>query len=80
MPSLTIKNIPADLYERLKKSARDHRPSINNEVIFCLEQALCSRQVDPEGFLTRIETLQKKVSLPPLTDDVLRRAKEEARP
>ena len=80
MPTLTIKNIPVDLYERLKKRAQEHRRSVNSEVIFCLERALRGRRVDPETFLSRIEALQKQIALPPLTDDILRRAKEEGRP
>ena len=40
MPTLTIKNIPAKLHERLKKSANEHHRSLNGEVIFRLEQGL----------------------------------------
>lgn len=79
MPTLTIKNIPTELYERLKKRAQEHRRSVNSEVIFCLERALRGRRVDPETFLSRVEALQKQITLPPLTDDVLRKAKEEGR-
>jgi plasmid stability protein len=40
MPSLTIKDIPPPLMERLRASAaRDHR-SLNREAIFLLERAL----------------------------------------
>ena len=80
MPSLTIKNVPDDLYKRLKESANEHRRSVNSEVIICLERALRSRRVDPEAFLSRIDALHKQVSLTPLTDEVLLRAKEEGRP
>jgi len=37
MASITIKNIDPELYERLKRQATEHRRSINNEVIVCLE-------------------------------------------
>ena len=67
-------------YERLKESAVENHRSINSEVIVCLEQSFQSRRIDPEVFLARIETLQKRVSLPPLTDEVLKRAKSEGRP
>ena len=40
MPTLTIKNIPAKLHERLKKSASEHHRSLNSDVIFRLEQGL----------------------------------------
>ena len=80
MPTLTIKNIPTELYERLKKRASEHRRSVNSEVIFCLERTLRGSRVDPEAFLSRVEALQKQITLPPLTDDVLSDAKEEGRP
>ncbi len=80
MPTLTIKNIPTKLHEHLKKSANEHHRSLNGEVIFRLEQGLRGRRVDPEAFLTRVEALQKQLTLPPLTEEVLWRAKEEGRP
>ena len=80
MSTLTIKNIPSKLHERLKKSANEHHRSLNGEVIFRLEQGLRGRLVDPEAFLIRVEALQKQITLPPLTEEVLRRAKEEGRP
>jgi hypothetical protein len=40
MANLTIKNIPENLYQKLKKSAEVNRRSINAEVIFCLEHLL----------------------------------------
>jgi len=46
MPSILIKDIPADLHERLRQAAlRDHR-SLNKEVITLLEGALASRSVE----------------------------------
>ena len=41
MPTtLTLKNIPDDLYASLKRSAEVHRRSLNGEAIVCLESAL----------------------------------------
>ncbi|MDP6227489.1 MAG: Arc family DNA-binding protein, partial [Dehalococcoidia bacterium] len=37
MATLTIKNIPDGLCHRLRESAKQHRRSINSEVIVCLE-------------------------------------------
>ena len=45
MPSLTVKNIPEEIYERLKKSAAAHRRSINQEAIYCLDRALGSTRL-----------------------------------
>ena len=41
MPTtLTLKNIPDMVYERLKMSAQAHCRSLNNEAIVCLESVL----------------------------------------
>lgn len=80
MPTMTIKNIPIDLYERLRESAQEHGRSINNEAIFCLKRALQGRRIDPEAFLARVQALQRQIPLPPLTDEMLRTAKGEGRP
>ena len=40
MPSLTLKGLPEDLYERLKQAAVENRRSINREAIVCLERSL----------------------------------------
>ena len=61
MPTITIKNIPADLYEDLKKNAKRHRRSINNEVILYIEQAVRSRQINADDYLHRVENLRKHI-------------------
>jgi plasmid stability protein len=79
MPTITVKNIPPELYELLKSSAQAHRRSINSEIITCLENTLRSRRVEPDAFLARIDALQQRIPLPPLTDEILQRGKEYGR-
>lgn len=38
--TLTLKNIPDVVYERLKLAAQTHRRSMNSEAIVCLEAVL----------------------------------------
>jgi len=80
MPSITVKSIPDELYERIKQSAAEHRRSINKEVIICLERTLLARRVNPAAFLARADALREQSDLPPLTDEILRKAKAEGRP
>jgi plasmid stability protein len=75
MPNLTIKNLPQELYELLKRRAADHRRSINGEVIVCLEQALQKSAVDPEAFLADLDRLHREHEIPPVTEETLHRAK-----
>ena len=54
MPTtLTLKNIPNDLYERLKISASVHRRSLNGEAIVCLERVLAPTRISVAERLER---------------------------
>ncbi len=80
MANLTLKPVPDALYRRLKERAAAHRRSINNEAILCLERILEPQPVDPRSRLEEIRTLRREAPEVFLTDDVLRRAKDEGRP
>ena len=54
MPTtLTLKNIPDELYLRLKASAELHRRSLNSEAIVCLESVLLPARLTPSERLAR---------------------------
>ncbi|MDJ0703039.1 MAG: Arc family DNA-binding protein [Leptolyngbyaceae cyanobacterium MO_188.B28] len=40
MASITVKNIPDDLYEKLREAATLNHRSVNSEIIVCLERVL----------------------------------------
>lgn len=59
MPTtLTLKNIPDVVYDRLKLSAEAHRRSMNSEAIVCLEAALLRARVTPAERLARARGLR----------------------
>jgi plasmid stability protein len=59
MPTtLTLKNIPDDVYDRLKLSAETHRRSMNSEAIVCLEAALLPSKLAPMERLARARALR----------------------
>lgn len=62
--SLTLKNIPDAVYERLKAAAELHRRSLNSEAIVCLESVLLPNRMAPSDRLARAREL--RASLPPL--------------
>ncbi len=63
MPTtLTLKNVPDDVYDRLKWSADTHRRSINSEAIVCLEAVLVPARVSPNERLARARALREKMS------------------
>jgi plasmid stability protein len=59
MPTtLTLKNIPDEVYERLKVSAEMHRRSLNSEAIVCLETVLTPTRIAPSERLARARRLR----------------------
>jgi len=56
--TLTLKNIPDEVYQRLKSSAETHRRSLNSEAIVCLESVLVPGRVDPSERLARARALR----------------------
>ncbi len=80
MATLTIKNIPDDLCQRLRERAKQHRRSINSEVIVCLEQVFGAAPLDPVAFLESVRTLRHSISHVYVTEEGLRAAKNEGRP
>ena len=80
MTTLTIRNIPERLRQRLKESAARHRRSINVEAISCLERALGGDRVDPQGFLAWARSLRARMPRVFLAPKDLRDAKNQGRP
>ena len=59
MPTtLTLKNIPDEVYKRLKGSAEAHRRSLNSEAIVCLESVLLPGRIPPAERLARARVLR----------------------
>lgn len=80
MPAVTIKNLPDDLYERLKANSKVHHRSINGELIATLERALTAQRVDAEQQLAQIRILRSRLDLPTLDPDDIHAAIESGRP
>ncbi|MCB1036059.1 MAG: plasmid stability protein [Acidobacteria bacterium] len=80
MANLTLKQVPEDLYRRLKDRAAVHRRSINNEAIICLEQALEARPFEPRAWLDEVRTLRRQTPKVFLDEATLKAAKSQGRP
>jgi len=77
MPGLMIRDLPADLHERLKTRARAHRRSLTAEVLVILEETLNDRAGS-----RRLEDVdrQRIRGARPLTQELLDTARETGRP
>ncbi|MFN2421996.1 MAG: Arc family DNA-binding protein [Gemmatimonadota bacterium] len=80
MLSLTIKNVPREVYRRLKELAAANRRSLNSEVIVRLEQSLGIRNLDPDDFLREVDELRESLNVTPVDDEALRTMKAGGRP
>ncbi len=59
MPTtLTLKNIPDAVYDRLKLAAGMHRRSLNSEAIVCLESVLMPTKMMPSERIARARELR----------------------
>lgn len=83
MTTITVKNIPPIIYERLKQQAENNRRSINSEVIVILETAL---QVVPrrtpaevEKILEETRKLREMTAGYVVTEEEINRWKNEGR-
>lgn len=80
MPTITLKNIPEPLYERLKHAAAKHRRSLNSEILVCLETVLAPVRYDVSELLEAARAVREKTAHYHLTDRELDATKRSGRP
>ena len=79
MRTITVRDIPPDICESLKRSAKRNRRSVDSEIIVILEGCLQSKRIAPEEFLARARQIREKTANYEFTDDEFRRAKGAGR-
>ena len=79
MATVTVKNIPDELYERLKTVAEINRRSINSEIIVCIENAVTSRRISPDEVLENARRLRQLTAGHLISDEEFNLAKAEGR-
>jgi hypothetical protein len=80
MPSLTLKNIPDELYVLLKQSAEMNRRSLNSEILVCIEKSVRSRRLSTQELLPRVRQLRELTADYRIGDEELTAAKRQGRP
>ena len=81
MPTtLTLKNIPAELYGRLKEAAEAHRRSLNSEVIVCLESILLPQKISVDQRLAQARQLRQALPSGAFNASDIAQLREEGRP
>lgn len=79
MATVTVKNIPDELYERLKSFAEINRRSMNSEIIVCIENAIASRRISLDDALKNARQLRQLTAGHLISDEEFNRAKSEGR-
>ena len=79
MPSLTIKNVPAELLDRLTEAAARERRSLNSEVIRRLERSVATAAIDVPAMLEKVRALRERTNVPYVTDETIRELRDEGR-
>lgn len=79
MPSITVKNIPQELYDKLRIAATLNHRSINNEMISCVESILMPQRVTVSEKLSRAKRIRNKINIDKIDADEIKNAIEEGR-
>ena len=86
MADLSIKNLPEQLYRRLKQSAKRNRRSLNKEIAYRIELGLQTpperSSADVREILKGARKLRRKMKAAGtwITDEDIRAAKNQGRP
>jgi plasmid stability protein len=80
MPTMTLKNIPEPLYERLKQAAAMHRRSLNSEILFYLEESLAPRKRDVSELVEKARHVREKTAHYRIDTRELDRSRKAGRP
>ncbi len=80
MTTITIKNIPEEIYERIKLQAKVNRRSVNSEIISIFEHAVQKRTpMDAKEILERTRKIRELTAHYTISNEELTRWKEEGR-
>ena len=74
-----MKNIPDDLYTKLKTEAARNRRSINSEIIVCIERRLLPERLPAETIIDRARRLRAGMTDRVFTIEELEQARREGR-
>jgi antitoxin FitA len=79
MVTVTIKNIPEQIYERIKGQAKLNHRSINGEILSILEQAISLPPIDVQATLERARKVRELTANYSVTADEIEKMINEGR-
>lgn len=78
--SITLKNIPDEIYERLKKEAELHHRSLNGHVLACLEKVLMPARLSAEEHLEKARQIRSMLKGRTFKSADISKFKKQGRP
>ena len=79
MATIAVKNIPDDLYLRLKATAARNRRSINSEIIICIEESMLEQKVPADRVIDRVRKIRAAMRPAHFTIEQIDDARREGR-
>jgi len=79
MVTVTIKNIPEEIYERVKNQAKINHRSINGEILSILEQAISIPPIDVQATIKRARKVRELTAQYTITADEIEKLINEGR-
>ena len=80
MPTITVRDIPDEVYEKIKENAEVNKRSINSEILYGLEQNYSQHKRNKEITLARLKKLREQTKgRVYLSDADILKAKKEGR-
>ena len=79
MVTITIKNIPEQVYEHIKNQAKNNHRSINGEILSILEQAMSLPPIDVKTTLERARKVRELTATYVVTADEIEKMINEGR-
>jgi plasmid stability protein len=79
MVAVTLKNMPIELYERVKQNAKANHRSINSELIAIIEQSVMPQPLDVKAWLEKARQLREITAHYVISDEEITRLKNEGR-
>lgn len=78
--TITLKNIPDEIYDSLKQAADAHHRSINSEAIACLERVLLPSKASNEERMARARRIREDLKGKKFKAADILKAIDEGRP
>ena len=80
MSRIVLRGVADHLHREIRQAAARNRRTLSAEILFRLEESFGQGTVDIEQLLERIQRRRKSIGTPDLSEEALRRLKNEGRP